>query len=158
MRTISSPEPIRTRQNLTSEHPSLGKDTLIGLKVREKCLVTSAPFLLALKKLCSTPGSFYPACTTSMIKPLGKATPLLIHARSYPISKGLQPYKGTLHTLMVLSPNYAKIKIVASNQNSFQEEMLSKNCQESQDIMSPRILPRKTQERLSRIQKLPQGI
>ena len=78
-----------------SEHPSLGKDTLIGLEVRGKCLVIGAPFLLTLKKLCSTSGSFYPICTESMIKPLGKATPLLIHARSYPIPKGLQHYKGT---------------------------------------------------------------
>ena len=59
-----------------------------------KYLVTGVPFLLAPKKLCSTPGSFYPACIASMIKPLGKATPLLVHARSYPIPKGLQPYKG----------------------------------------------------------------
>ena len=29
-----------------------------------------------------------------MIKPLGKATPLLVHARSHLIPKGLQPYKG----------------------------------------------------------------
>jgi len=30
-----------------------------------------------------------------MFKPLGKATPLLVHATPYPIPKGLQPYKGT---------------------------------------------------------------
>ena len=49
---------------------------------------------------------------------------------------------------MVLSPNCAKIKFVASSQNSIQEKMLPKNCQESQDIMSPRILLRKIQKRL----------
>ena len=58
------------------------------------CLVKSENFLLVLKKLCTTPGSFYLACTASMIKFLGKATSLLIHARSYPIPKGLQTYKG----------------------------------------------------------------
>ena len=59
-----------------------------------------------------------------MIKPLGKATLLLAHARTYPIPKDLQTYKGV------------------------QEETLSKNCQQSQDMMSPRILPRKIQKRL----------
>ena len=69
---------------------------------------------------------------------------------------------------MLLSPNCAKIKFVASSRNSVQEEMLPKNYQESQDIMSPSILLRKIQERLlgdhdhqrdhkmSRIQGLPQ--
>ena len=95
MRTRLSPEPIRTRRNLTSEHPSLGKDTLIRLEVRGKCLVIGASFLLVPKKLCSTPGSFYPVCIAPMIKPLGKTTLLLIHARPYPIPMGLQPYKGT---------------------------------------------------------------
>ena len=75
-------EPIRTRENLKSEHPSLGKDTLLGLEVRGKCLVTGAPFLLAPKKSCSNLDSFYPACTTFMIKPLGKVTSLNIHVRS----------------------------------------------------------------------------
>ena len=89
MRTRLSPEPIRTRRNLTSEHPSLGKDTLIGLEVRGKCFVTGAPFLLVPRKLCSTPGSFYPVCIAFMFIPLGKATPLLIYARSYLIPKGL---------------------------------------------------------------------
>ena len=37
---------------------------------------------------------------------------------------------------------------MASNQNSVQEEVLLKSCQESQDIMGPRILPRKIQKRL----------
>ena len=80
-----------------SEHPSLGKDTLIRLEVRGKCLVTGAPFFLAPKKSCFTPGSFYPTCIAFMIKTLEKATPLLIHVRSYPIPKGLHPYMGT-HT------------------------------------------------------------
>ena len=70
-------------------------DTLIGLEIRGKCLVTSAPFLLVPKKLWPTSGSFYPISIASMIKPLGKATPLLVRARSYPILKGLQPYKST---------------------------------------------------------------
>ena len=61
----------------------------MGLEVRGKCFVTGAPFLLAPKKLCSTPSTFYPACIASVIKSLGKATLLLIHARSYPIPKGL---------------------------------------------------------------------
>ena len=78
-----------------SEHPSPGKDNLIGLEVRGKCFVIGAPFLLAPKKLFSTPGSFYPVCIASMIKPLGKSTPLLVHARPYTIPKGLQPYNGT---------------------------------------------------------------
>ena len=60
-----------------------------------KYLVTGVPFLLVSKKLCSTLGSFYLVRTASLIKPLGKVTSLLIHARSYPIPKGLQPYKGT---------------------------------------------------------------
>ena len=45
--------------------------------------------MLALKKLCSTPSSLYPAYTASMIKPLGKATLLLAHARTYLIPKDL---------------------------------------------------------------------
>ena len=71
---------------------------------------------------------------------------------------------------MLLSPNCAKIKFVASSRNSVQEEMLPKNYQESRDIMSPSILLRKIQERLlgdhdhqrdhkmSRIQGPPQEI
>ena len=43
---------------------------------------------------------------------------------------------------MVLSPNCAMIKFVESNQNSPGGNATEK-CQESQDIMSPRILPRK---------------
>ena len=58
-------------------------------------LVIGVPFLLAPKKLCSTPSSLYPACAASMIKTLGKAIPFLVHDRSYPIPKGLQSYKGT---------------------------------------------------------------
>ena len=61
----------------------------MGLEVRGNGFVTGAPFLLAPKKLCSTLGTFYPACIASVIKSLGKATLLLIHARSYLIPKGL---------------------------------------------------------------------
>ena len=73
----------------------LGKDTLIGLEVRGKYFAIGAPFLLAPERLCSTLGSFYPTCIAPIIKSLGKATPLFVHARSHPIPKGLQPYKGT---------------------------------------------------------------
>ena len=84
-------KPVRTRKSPKSEHPNLEKDTLLGLEVRGKCFVTSALFLLVPKKLCSTLGSFYPACT---------ATPLLVHARSYLIPKGLQPTRVLMHTLI----------------------------------------------------------
>ena len=72
-----------------------------------------------LKKLCTTPGSFYPVCIASMIKPLWKAISLLVHARSYPVPKVLQPYKGTYaYTNWFHHLNCAKIKSMASNQNS----------------------------------------
>ena len=147
---------MRTRWSPKSEHPSLGKDTLIGLEVRGKCLVIGVPFFLAPKKLCPTPGSFYPVYTTSMIKPLEKATPLLAHARPYPIPKGLQPYKGThaytnwFRHLIVQRWNLWQV-----TETPFKEEMLPKDRQGSQSIMSPRFLPRKIQKRLLGVQASP---
>ena len=57
---------------------------------------------------------------------------------------------------MVLSPNCAMIKFVASNQNS-PGGNATKKCQESQDIMSPRILPRKIYKKKKKIARRPKS-
>ena len=97
--------------------------------------------MLAPKKLCPTPGSLYPVYTASMIKPIRKATPLLVHVRPYPILKASQPYKGThAYTNWFRHLIVQKIKYVASNQNSVQEETLPKNCQRSKGPRGPSYL------------------
>ena len=58
---------------------------------------------------------------------------------------------------MVLSPNCAKIKFVASSRNSVQEETLPKICQQFQSIKSSRTFLEKIQKEITRCESGQEG-
>ena len=97
-----------------------------------------------------------------MTKPLGKATLLLVHARSHLIPKGLQPYKGNAIEKLQRGPRHHESKgspkrsilYKISKRCQSVQEIQDPNCHEVLDVKSPRAPPRDPKSKRSMLSKL----